>query len=628
MANLKWVFDPGPPSGESQGGDLAKKAFSLNLNTFVREVLQNAKDANNNKHVKEKTAEVTFKLIELTGSNVSDFLEAIKWDKLSKHLLAGATGDYTFMEEEIEQVERENKLRLLLIEDNNTTGLYGDELHEDSPFKALIKDKLKSSKDDDSAGGSHGLGKTVLWGFSAFSTVFFYSEIHEELKDDKDRKRFIGRTAIPSHKFKKKHRGYSGSGWIGKETQRPDGEDTYAASLFAESAEEMSQNLFMEREGLNSGTSILVFGFREPIREESRSSDEILTDLKQSAAEWFWATMVKNEPGLIVNTQLIKNGEIIESESVDPNRYNELRPFIKAYKDFRNGNISDDFETGDETVLRNIKMNIPGRKDNKHDPFTGQVKLLVRLAEESTSKTKKVARFRGQGMIIDYFNAGDLALDAQNYHAVLATGTAAGNTTEDEYLDMFLRLSEPPEHTEWTSTEKLRNNYNTPYLKPLEDLKEEIKDKIRKLVTKESEPGAGVTPELQKRFRLGTNNGGFVGESDFSVDIGADIHNSRWEFNSVVETKFDIQKDWKIKIYPRMSEEDSSFMKGDLSLIKNIEAHAEGTQLNDIVYKDGYVLITVPKKIEKVYIKGITNPKNYPIDMDLSSFELRVEGEK
>jgi hypothetical protein len=624
MSRLKWIFDEEPPSGEQQGGDLARKAFSLDLNTFVREVLQNSKDANNHDSLPNGPAEVIFKLIEISGERVSEFLNSLEWESLSKHLKGGAYNDYKFMLKEIEKLEFEQRLRLLLIEDSNTTGLYGGEKQKNTPFKSLVKDKLFSTKDDQYAGGSHGLGKSVLWGFSAFSTVFFYSKIKSQLAEEAKFHRFLARTAIPSHEIV--NQGYTGSGWFGKEITTKKG--SYATSIFGTDAKIRAQQLLMDREDESPGTSILVFGFREPIRGEEREAEEIISDLKKASAEWFWPTICRDDPGLIVKTQYIFEGEKHEVQVVDPYAYEDLRPLIKAYNDYLEENTVSDLKDENDTVLASLPIEIPSMKEGGHEAFTGSNKLLVRLADNGSEKTNKVAIFRGQGMIIDYLEPGQLALDAQNYYGVFVAGTAAGSTEQDEHVEQFLRLAEPPEHTAWTSTEKLRDNYHTPYKKPLDKLKADLKKVLRSLVTKNSESEDDVPPELLKRFRLGSSSGGFIAESEFKIDIDASVKDGRWIFNSLVKPKNKLDKDWRVKIYPRMSEEDSKFNKGDLSLIEEIEASANGTKIEDFEVNDGYLSITVPQDKDHVYIKGITNPESYPLDMELSSFELRIEGEK
>lgn len=60
-----WVFDPTPPSGARTGGDVAEHAFTPDIEVFVREVLQNAKD----QHVDSNEAVgVVFRLIKLEGT--------------------------------------------------------------------------------------------------------------------------------------------------------------------------------------------------------------------------------------------------------------------------------------------------------------------------------------------------------------------------------------------------------------------------------------------------------------------------------------------------------------------------------------------------------------------------------
>ncbi|MFW6053743.1 MAG: hypothetical protein ACOC9J_02910, partial [Persicimonas sp.] len=52
MTEIAWIFDPTPASGKRRGGNPSEYAFEGDLETFVREVIQNANDQ---RYVRQKS---------------------------------------------------------------------------------------------------------------------------------------------------------------------------------------------------------------------------------------------------------------------------------------------------------------------------------------------------------------------------------------------------------------------------------------------------------------------------------------------------------------------------------------------------------------------------------------------
>src|SRR5438093_61027 len=86
---MEWVFDPIPPSGARKKGVPSLYVFNPDLDTFVREVLQNSKDQHDEKRAGE-SARVRFSLKRLDGDAKKSFLNGIGWTKLKTHLEASA----------------------------------------------------------------------------------------------------------------------------------------------------------------------------------------------------------------------------------------------------------------------------------------------------------------------------------------------------------------------------------------------------------------------------------------------------------------------------------------------------------------------------------------------------------
>ena len=61
---------------------------------------------------------------------------------------------------------------MLTVSDFNTTGLTGPR-EEVSPFHSLVKSSGVSNKEDDTSGGSFGIGKSAAYSASDLQTVFY-----------------------------------------------------------------------------------------------------------------------------------------------------------------------------------------------------------------------------------------------------------------------------------------------------------------------------------------------------------------------------------------------------------------------------------------------------------------------
>jgi len=282
----KWVFDPVPPSGQFTGGIPSAYVFKPELDTFVREVLQNSLDAR--RPDSDVPVEVKFSFRRLQGEDKKRFLNTIDWSYLSAHLRAVAEGSTTMSVLLANAIADLNSgaLTLLRIDDSGTEGLTGDEDKPGTNFSSLCRNILDTTKDTLGKGGSYGLGKALLWQFSALSTVLFSSRIAE---DTPQKFRFFARTELPSHETDSSR--WNGSGWYGlPETVR---NGKRAVSIWDEEAETITRAIHLYRPAqLGTGTSILIAGFHEPAQEETRPLNAIAQDILNSAARWFWFSKI------------------------------------------------------------------------------------------------------------------------------------------------------------------------------------------------------------------------------------------------------------------------------------------------------------------------------------------------
>ncbi|MFW5926206.1 MAG: hypothetical protein ACOC9O_01840 [Myxococcota bacterium] len=520
---IDWVFDELPPSGARRGGDPSEHAFKHDLETFVREVVQNANDQ------ALSYAYVRFTLMELEGDALRRFQRAAAWPSLEKHLRGAAQAHGGPLAESLRWLDEARRMLLLRVEDRGTRGLTGDENDERSHFRALCKDTLYSHKASESAaGGSYGLGKSVLWSFSGVSTVLFNSNLLEDPPGGRS-PRLIGRTELPSHPVSDRAGGrwYTGSGWLGRRVALRGGEER-AESVWDGTAKRLAEQLHLARSDDREGTSILIVGFRDPTSEGEDDVHTVEAGIRAAAVKYFWPAMVLEQRRLRV--EVGAEGRRAAPES-DP----AVRPFLEAWEGRR-----ADRETLDrpgDVVTRRIPIDVPDLRDGTPQG-RGHVDLIVRLASPSEKGAQPlvghVAMFRGPGMVVRYWDRASLSAEARPFHAVLACGTArrAGEPSDaDRMVERFLRAAEPPGHDVWFATPALKQQYRRGYAKALERLKSRVNEALRKLVVAGPTQGSKGPERLQRRFPIGTRGGRGSEPSAFHfARLDARFDGRRWRF--------------------------------------------------------------------------------------------------
>lgn len=526
---VDWVFDPLPASGARRGGDAASHVFRQNVTSFVREVVQNANDQ------RTGAPEIHFRFLELEGDKLTRFLAAAAWPRLEPHLRAAAsTRGGRHLNQFLEDFDRRPRLLVLIIEDRNTVGLTGDEFEGDSHFRALCKDTLFSHKQTESAGGSFGLGKSVLWTFSGLSTVLFNSTLSTATVAGQQSPRLFGRVELPTHELPGTGRtraGFAGSGWFGRRMVGSDGER--AESLWAERAAAIAGELGLSRRDA-AGTSIAILGFRDPTADADRSVDDLAREIATSVERDFWPAMVMPGEPLTVWTGRAPRPLLPERD------LDLVRPFVDAYRQRTSTRTA--LDAAGDVVVRDIQVDVPGR--NEGGPAVkGHVRLCVRLFADDDQATHPlaghVAWFRRPGMVVWYGDKRRLALGARPFHAVVACGEArapeAPTTEADRAIERFLRAAEPPGHDTWESTAALKADYKRGYAKALELMQQRVDDALRQIVVAQPRRGRQGPDRLRKMFPLGKRGGTGGGPAAFQVRrMGAWLEGGRWRFRGEI----------------------------------------------------------------------------------------------
>lgn len=611
IEDVDWIFEKLGPHGARDAGDPAQHAFSQDTETFVREVLQNSVD-----QVLDDHLDVIFRLRMLNGDELKSFKQAIRWPNLESHLSA-VTETGTESGVAIHQFlnEFENELLVVCIEDRYTTGLEGPEQGGTSNFTALCKDRLYSHKSDSTAGGSYGLGKSVLWAFSGISTVLFNSTLNE-VPDNHDNPRFIGRSIFPSHTIG--NRGYRGPGWFGKVTEAND--EQKAESLWGKEAGDRAGSLFLSR-GEQPGTSILIPGFRDPTSDTDREAGDFASAFDRAAVKYFWPAMVDD------NSLTVTIDDRTTVEQIDVTSNSTYQPFIECYTN-QDSPLSTLSEGGD-IVSKDIPFEIPNRVDGTTTP-KGTVSLVVRMANEddNPSMINNIARFRGTGMVVNYQRKRRLPLGSRDFFACLVCGTAKTDpTVADRAIDEFLRAAEPPSHKEWTSTQALKQRYQRGYSSVLERLEQDVNEVLRGIITPTPERGERGPDKLRKRFPIGHRTGGPPpgrGKLPLSIQsMQANYIDGRWEFGAQVTLKEPNEvAAWNASVVLWAVGEDGSRI--DELSIDDVTVNREEISVA-LLPKE--VTFHSPSSIIEFEFTGKTKSDVTESDSQLGRVELEVQGE-
>jgi len=590
-AGAEWHFYDGGQSAPRFGDDPTKHAVDHDTESFVREVLQNANDQG---LPNDMPVEVTFRLLELTGDDLEEFLAAIQWRDLGDRIGAVAESDRgRGFEQFLDQLEAdEPSLRLLVVEDRNTTGLTGS-WNEDSNYAALVRDELYSQKQDETAGGSYGLGKSVLWTFSGASTVVFNSYLSDSTESN-DRQRLIARTKLPTHSLSGEGPEYQGAGWLC--TTDDTAEDPKPQSLWGTMAESLADRLGIDRPS-TPGTSAMVVGFRDPARDYTPTLESLGQELVDAAAKYFWPAMYRDDLEVRV-----KVGD--ETTEVDVDDHSAVQPFVEAYANRYNGDSQ--LETPGDVAGRDIEVELPKRNDGTATD-SGPVRLAARLSSpvDDPSLRNHVAMFRGAGMVVKYYDQSRVSFGDRNFFGVLAAGTARSTGAprkSDEAIDRFLRCAEPPEHDEWVSTENLRQQYMQGYRKAIVNLEADIREELRNLVSRSGRGERELPENVLKKFPIhgqGRRSSSPSNSKSFDLDGTAFFERDRWRFSGTVEPEAEDHSGWTAEISLTGIGEDGT--KYRQVPIDAIDVDVDGI---DTAEEDGSMILRASPNVGRAEFQG------------------------
>ncbi len=483
LTNTGWFFRLAPPDEGRDYGNANVWSLPWDIDTLVKEAGQNSLDVVLDP---ARGVEMEFRLIRLTGADLTDFKQALKWDGspqspgLADHLEASAKIAQKLgkiLRDGLDYVKETDELLLLRVDDHRTRGLVGPEFGIGN-FAALCRNNLDSSKLSETAGGAYGLGKAVFSRASHFATVLFNSNLNDpvdvrgsQLKEG----RLIGRTDLLWHKIGEL--ACAGPGWFGLRDVVES--DVRAVSVWNNRA--LAHELYLDRGADDAGTSILVIGFHDLNSDTRRSAQELAAEIAQAVARNFWPALVSGRLAAQVTTYEARK----QQTHVAVHAEDYHRPFVEMLRKFNAGELCDKLSDEGDVVLRRIALEIPRRKSPpRHDEIKHEAILLVRrdAENEPDGLSAQVVFYRGRDMIIKSMPLKQLSSVAIPFRAAVLCGEAAGSGAADRAAELFLRAAEPPAHSDWTMTPELKAEYAPGSRKAILNFFEAVKEEIRMLM--------------------------------------------------------------------------------------------------------------------------------------------------
>ena len=518
-SKYQWRFAERRP-GEPIRGGVNAYAFKINLDTLVRESVQNINDQRVGDNVRAE-----FVLQTCEGAELKKLLTLVGWnDGLSVHLEAIANARNHISpraRRALKSVER-GSVRVLTIRDYGARGLGGPEDGEDGNFVQLCRHELVT---DESAkkvrGGSFGLGKSVLWAFSDASTVLFSSMPAPEkgTKINLDNARFFGRSYLVSHKLGSGSAGawHQGDGHLGELRKEGAGIE-WTVSIRADAALSYVGDTALDRDWKSTGTSIMVPFFDDPGLEVEQTDSEVVQGISHAIQLWFWPSIAEGFLAARVGVRA-KGKENLKDVTLP--RWADL--YVRALNDGKGiAKVLDDGGSAQGKLSIVVKKRVEEPKLARID--ANALLAVTRLTDDESDDSEipveirnSVALIRGARMVVEYFRRTLPGL-LPDFVGVLKAGQALGSMPSDIALDALLRDSEPPAHDRWDpGFEKVRNHYERGAKAELQGFLEAIGQRSRDLLGMKSVDSGQKPRELAEMLSGGKSGGASARKETFEV---------------------------------------------------------------------------------------------------------------
>ena len=550
--DVGWHWRPAPTDGGRDFGNANAFATPPDVETLVRETIQNSIDARSD----AGRVTVRYSVIELSkGTEAFEhFRTAVELDDLLEHVRSAASSKGKVgirLQAGLRRFEESPTLTLLRIDDFGTSGLVGPEApigpsgRSSGPFAALMRDNLNSSKATSNAGGSFGLGKAVNWVCSSVATVVAASKLARDGTAEADRSgyRVIGKSELTWHQ-RADGVSYAGPGWFAA------GAD--AGSFWVESdqlrALQLDRSVLPAGVGVEdaTGTSLLIVGFHDPQSSDGTRAEVIHRQLANAGAKNFWPAILAGRLRLLVDHW--RDGREMATEDVDPRAY--VPEFCAAYDAHHEDRLESELSVPGDVASGGVDLRVvPTRKGVVDlEPFDEELvataRLLVRLGGDASNDASDlgkalvdhVALVRGRLMVVKYHPRRSIMVGGRPFHAVLLAGEAAEGHGS-RAAEQFLRASEPPAHDDWRYGPDLADQYVAGSKARLTDFFRDLTDGLRELIR----PNAGEHRAGREELRrLLSGRGSSGAESGDPVSLrkpAARVVDGRWHVNGEIHLR-------------------------------------------------------------------------------------------
>ncbi|MBV7698738.1 helix-turn-helix domain-containing protein [Streptomyces sp. TRM70350] len=613
-SDVKWIFRVAPEDGGREGGNAATFAFSPSLEVLAREATQNSLDE---QLPGAEPVIARYMLHELTGQHLKDFMLALGWSSIERHIAAAADVRQKVgrvLRDGLQELQRTRRLILLRVDDYNATGLTGPEF-DDGRFARVVRRTLDSGKAG-AQGGSYGLGKAALWATSRFGLVLVNSTLSEP-EGGRTQRRMAGRLELPWHTLNGVE--YAGPGWFG--TVNPERQNT-AQSWWGN--KQAASSLYLERDDPAPGTTFLVVGAFDG-SGETEDLEDMHDRLVTSLARNFWASMVggrQEGAKLRASVAAFRNGEPVRPEEfIDPHLHEPAR--ARAVKAFLDGETVEELTDRNQVLQTSVPLELRRRKDDlsTKDPGVHEAVLLVTPAADEDEQPDCIAYMRATRMVVKYKRVGDLPLGHRPFQAVLLAGAATRSGTPDaDAAEQLLRTAEPPDHNDWEGTEDLTATYERGARQKIIEFKKLAEQKVREVLRgQEREEAQDEGPEvLRELLRLDPPKAARTqGFPTVKAITGAIDDTGAWEVTVTVKLP-KREEPWVLTAVPRFLTRSSGPVSVEWRKLIPVDG-CELTPHGNLVFRDGAV---------QGKFRGITDTSSHPVSAAMSQVMVDVRRAK
>ena len=478
--------------------------LNLELGGLVREATQNSNDAKLDGAT--SPAKIHYRLLLLSGAAKEKFISAGQLQEIGERIKAGTenpnlnysnSGLRARLNTSNERLRAlaSSVLPVLVITDSGTKGLKGKDDDEGSSFHTFTHTIGRSQDRGNGSGGSHGVGKGLLWELSAYRTIF----IATVDSDHPERgTRFYGVANNVAHDYRGAT--YSGVGFFGA----PDVEsDEHALSIYSPH-QQLLDDLFLDTPK-PSGLSICIpglipDGFEDQLWAKAISSKsaagatEVAEEIRDSLIKSFWPALSWKRFEARITCESIGSEERILFDEMLDRRVLDSRPELKRLSQAFDPNSNAASESDPEKGISShvIEVTVPkGHVSSTNQQSEADAQAILVLAHLNDTEIRSVEAIRGTGMVIDSsYESFSQYQEGPGWAGMLLAGRAAerhktiGNKISSDAaktFDTFLTYCEGATHVKWNPSEQaaVAVYKKTPTQATLKNLRSRVREEIR-----------------------------------------------------------------------------------------------------------------------------------------------------